>query len=151
MKNNKGITLVELTLYIMLLLIVIGVLTTINNFVFKNMNILKENSRYAAAFDKFNSYFVGDVKNNKHVVTTTDSSNLIITFEDGTNYIYDSKSKDIYRKKIKIATNVSAFTISKKTIIINNIEKEILSVNIIIGTSSQTAFNQNIDYTLKYW
>ena len=153
LKSNKGITLIELSIYIIVLSLVIGVLASIRNFFFKNMDIVKETSRYASAFDKFNSYFVKDVKNNNNAKIDSDAStgNLIITFEDGTNYIYNDSDDGIYRGKIKIATNVSAFTASKKTIVINNVEKEIISINIAIGTSNNTMFNKSIDYTLKYW
>lgn len=153
LKSNKGITLIELSVYIMALLVVVGVLASIRNFFFKNLDIVKETARYAASFDKFNSYFVKDVKNNKHVNISSDGStgNLIITFEDGTNYVYNYQDSGIYRGKVKIATNISAFTATSKTLVINNFEKEIISLNMVIGTSNNTLFNKSIDYTLKYW
>ena len=50
-----------------------------------------------------------------------------------------------------LLTNVKTFNVSKKTITINNVDKNILTVQIIIGNSSKTLFNRTIDYTLKYW
>ena len=72
-----------------------------------------------------------------------------ITFEDGITYIYNDNA--IYRDKVKIATNVTVFDAEKKTIIINNVEKEIVSIKIEIGNSAETVFSKSIDYTLKYW
>lgn len=148
-KSNKGITLAGLAAYMIVILIVLGILTTISTFFYDNLGIIQENARYAAQFDKFNSNFVSDVKKNKDV--SIDAENKTITFEDGTKYIYNSKDNGIYREQVKIATNVTYFYASKKVITINNVEKSIVTVEIIIGESSKTLFTKKIDYTLKYW
>ena len=36
-------------------------------------------------------------------------------------------------------------------IVIDNVDKEILTINIIIGDSNKNLINKQIDYTLKYW
>lgn len=152
-KSNKGITLIELSAYIIVLLLIVGVLASIRNFFFNNLDIVKKASRYAAAFDKFNSYFVQDVKNNKYVNVEKDnnSENVIITFENGDTYIYNKADEGIYKGKVKIATNVTLFNANKKTIMVSGVAKDIISVTIAIGTSSNEMFYKTIDYTLKYW
>ena len=153
LKSNKGITLIELSAYIILLLLVIGVLASIRGFFFNNLDIVRKASRYAASFDKFNSEFVKDVKNNKYASVETDetSGNIIITFESGDTYVYNASDEGIYKGKIKIATNVTSFNASNKTIMVNGVEKEIISISIAIGTSIDSMFYKSIDYTLKYW
>ena len=141
----------ELSVYLILILIVIAILSSLRVFFFKNLDIVKEASRYAASFDKFNSYFLEDVKNSKHVKIENTGGKLTIIFDDGMNYIYDTSTENIYRGKTRIASNISVFTINQKTITINNVEKEILSIEMRIGTSTDTAFDKKIDYTLKYW
>lgn len=150
-KSNKGITLLTLTIYVITLLIVLGLLSTIRTFFYKNIDIIERSSKYASSFDKFNSNFVSDVKNNQHAKIENTDSTTTITFENGTTYIYNAKDKGIYKGKIKIASEVTAFTANKKNVVIKNIQKEIISINIVIGNSSDNFFNKNIDYTLKYW
>ena len=43
------------------------------------------------------------------------------------------------------------YNIFKKTITINNVDKDILTIHIIIGNSTKTLMDKQIDYTLKYW
>lgn len=146
-KNQKGVTLTELVVYITVMLAVLGVMTSISSFFYNNLGIVKESAKYSAQFDSFNSYITVDIKNNKDVVV----KNKTLIFKDGTTYVYNEADEGIYRGNQKIATNVKTFNVSKKTITINNVDKNILTVQIIIGNSSKTLFNRTIDYTLKYW
>lgn len=149
LKSEKGITLTSLVIYIIVILIVLGIMATISTFFYSNLNIVRDSAKYASEFDKFNSYIVKDVKNNNKV--KVDSNIGPIIFEDGTTYVYNEKDKGIYRGKVKIATHVEGFNCSKKTITINNVDKDILTVEIIIGNSTKTLLNKRIDYTLRYW
>lgn len=146
-KNQKGVTLTELVVYITVMLAVLGVMASISSFFYSNLGIVKESAQYAAQFDSFNSYITVDAKNNKDVAV----KDKTLIFEDGTTYVYNEADEGIYRGNQKIATNVKTFNVSKKTITINNVDKNILTVQIIIGNSSKTLFNRTIDYTLKYW
>lgn len=150
MKSQNGVTLVQLTIYLIAMLVVIGMMTTLSNFFYGNINIIREASRYAAEFDKFNTHFVKDVESNNEVNITTTDGQVTIIFEDGTTYTYNS-DEGLYRGSVKISTNVKAFTATKKIITINNVDKDIVTVKIIIGNSTQTLFSKQIDYTLKYW
>lgn len=149
LKSEKGVTLMSLTTYISVMLIVIGIVATITTFFYGNFNIVRDVAKYSSEFDKFNSSIISDVKSNKHV--NVDNDNKTIIFEDGTTYKYNEKDSGLYRGQIKIATHVKHFSVSKKTIVINNVDKEILTINIIIGDSSKSLVNKQIDYTLKYW
>lgn len=144
-KNQKGITLTVLIIYITAMLMVVGILASISSFFHGNLGILKKSANYAAQFDIFNSYMIGDVKNNKDVKV----DGYTVIFEDGTTYVYEGDS--LYRGQEKVATNVTDFEVSKKTITINNVDKNILRIKLTLGNSSKTLFNKNIDYTLKYW
>ena len=149
LKSEKGVTLMSLTTYISVMLIVIGIVATITTFFYGNFNIVRDVAKYSSEFDKFNSSIISDVKSNKHV--NVDNDNKTIIFEDGTTYKYNKKDEGLYRGQIKIATHVKYFSVSKKTIVINNVYKEILTIKIIIGDSSKSLVNKQIDYTLKYW
>ena len=149
LKSEKGITLISLTVYIIVLSLVVGIMGTISNFFYGNLNIVKDTAKYSSEFDKFNSSIIADVKLNKHV--QVDSENKTIIFGDGTTYKYNPMDEGIYRGKNKIATHVTYFEASSKTIIVNDVNKEILTINVIIGTSDKKLIDKQIDYTLKYW
>ena len=148
-KSEKGIALMALTTYIIVMLIVVGIVATVSTFFYGNLNIVKDSAKYSCEFDKFNSSIISDVKSNKHV--NVDNDNKTIIFEDGTTYKYNDSDDGIYRGQNKIASHVKYFTISKKMIVIDNVDKEILTINIIIGDSNKNLINKQIDYTLKYW
>lgn len=144
MKKEKGITLISLILYILLLIIVIGMLSGISAMFYSNTGALEDNSRNLEEFNRFNMYFLENVKNNKTAIIK--DSNIII-FEDGTTYTYLETDKGIYKDKIKICNNIDYCTFSSKNEITNNTTKQIITVDIIINDSE----GYNNDYVLKYW
>lgn len=149
LKSEKGVTLTTLVIYIIVLVSVLGILATISTFFYKNVILIKESAQYAAEFDKFNVNFINDVKSNSEANVDIDTKT--ITFEDGTIYTYNETDKALYRNKVKISTHVDVFNIETKTISVHNVDKQIISVNIVIGNSSKTLLGKSIDYTLKYW
>ncbi len=149
LKSEKGVTLTTIVIYIIVLMAALGILATVSTFFYNNVVLVKDSAKYASEFDKFNASMVGDVKENKQV--KVDTINKTITFENGVTYIYKPEDRGIYREKVKIATNVDSFSVYQKTITVNNVDKQIISVNIIIGNSTKTLISKSIDYTLKYW
>ena len=148
-KSEKGVTLLGLTVYILTLSIVVGILASISSFFYGNVNLVIDSSRFAAEFNKFNVNFVNDAKKNNHA--NVKNGNTVI-FEDGTTYVYNEEDKGIYRGQVKIAKNVQVFNASKKTITINNVDKDIITIDISVGNyNNRTLFIKKIDYTLKYW
>lgn len=146
MKSQKGVTLVALVIYIVVLTVVISILAAVSAFFYKNVSYVKEQANYAPEFNKFNMYFVQDVKNNRNV--TVNGSTL--EFEDGTKYTFSIDQKAIYRDGTRIAKNVQAAVFQTSTETIRNTTKNIVNVNIAIGTTG-SLFTKNIDYVLKYW
>lgn len=149
LKSEKGITLTTLVIYTIVLMAALGILATISTFFYNNIILVKDSAKYASEFDKFNASIIHDVKENNQVVV--DEINKTITFENGVTYVYNEADKGIYRDKVKVATHVDVFNVSQKTISTNNFDKQIISVNIVIGNSTKTLINKSIDYTLKYW
>lgn len=149
LKSEKGITLLSLTVYIIIMLLVVGIVATVSNFFYGNINVVRDSAKYASEFDKFNSSLISDIKENKHVNTNNDEKTII--FEDGTTYKYNVEDEGLYRGKNKIASHVKYFTVTSKTITISNVNKEIITVHIIIGDSSKSLLDKQIDYTLRYW
>lgn len=147
MKSEKGITLISLIIYMIVMCLVVSMLAIFSDLFYSNTNYLKENSKYMSEYNKFNMYFIEDIKNNKNLLTIENNK---IEFEDGTVYNYKSDSDySIYRNKVKICTNIAycKFTQTEETI--NNTTKKIINVYMIINGTS--LFETNNQYVLKYW
>ena len=147
MKSNRGITLLSLIIYIIVLTFVVAMLATISDMFFSNTKYITDSGKYISEFNKFNMYFIEDVKNNKNTYEVTDNQ---IIFEDGTTYTYKTDPDNgIYRNKVKICTNIAfcKFTKSKKEE--ETITKNIIQVKMVIKSSK--LFEVTNEYVLKYW
>lgn len=147
MKTQKGITLLSLILYMIVLTIVIAMLGTISQLFFANTKYITENSRYVAEFNKFNMYFIEDVKKNQNIKKVTDNQ---VTFEDGTVYTYKpNPDNSIYRNEVKICKNIAYCKFTKKEEVVSNITKHIIELKMIIQGSH--LFETTNEYVLRYW
>lgn len=145
MKAEKGITLISLVVYIVLATIVIGIMATVSSYFFSNMNLIKNQDQYALEFNKFNMFFINDIKSNK----TATIEETKIVFEDGTTYTYNQTEKTIYRNTTKIANEIQQIQFSKDTYQVNNTAKTLVNVHMSIGKNKN--FDKTIEYVLKYW
>ena len=129
----------------MLLLIVIGILANISKNFYSNTEYIKDLGKYTAEYNKFNMYFIEDVKNNKNLYSSEPNK---IVFEDGTIYTYAQNS--IYRNKVEICNKIDNCVFEQKEEIDkNNFTKKIINVKLQIKGSKQ--FVTENDYVLKYW
>ena len=160
MKSERGVTLTALVIYIMVATIVISVIAVKNANFFENTQIIKEQDKYAVEFNKFNMFFINDVKNNK----TANVETKKIVFEDGTTY--ELKGTDIYRGETKIASRIQLLEFTSETTQVDNTTKNLIKVHLIIGKNTNSTnnakqdkinknindrFNKTIEYVLKYW
>lgn len=144
-KSEKGITLVALVAYMLILTLVIGVLTTISTFFYTNIGEVVNSPKYINEFNKFAMFFATDVKNYKNATVT----NNTIEFEDGPVYTYQNNF--IYRNDVRIAQNIIGcnFTLSPYTV--NTVSKNIINVDLQIGKNAEDSITQNLSFTLRYW
>ena len=148
-KSEKGVTLLALTIYMIVLTAVLGMMTVLSNLFYNNVYTLQDTVENAGDFDTLNSSLIIDAKANTSV--RVDESTKTIVFGDGTTYTYNEEEKTIYRGEFKVASHVKYFNVTSSTKTVDNVEKEILTIKVIIGDSTQNLINQTIDYTLKYW
>lgn len=145
MKKESGITLTSLIIYIITIMMVMGILSTISKYFYSNVSYISEMGKYVSEYNKFNMYFVKDVKNNTDIYSI---SNNKIVFEDGNIYTYSNGA--IYRNKVKICSNIKQCIFKKiEETDKNNFTKKIINVNVLIDGSK--AFVGENDYVLKYW
>lgn len=145
LKNNKGVTLISLIVYIFVVTIVLSILTVVFSNFDKNKDLAEDKGKYIAELDKMALYFIRDSKNNIDANVEVDQ----VVFADGTNYKYEKEEKSIYRNKVKIAQNIEYCTFLRQKISSGGVNKVMITVDII---PSGYEINRRItDYILKYW
>lgn len=110
MKNNKGVTLTSVIIYVIGMAIVIGTISTLTSFFYNNIEVSEINDDSTTQYTKFSSIFLEEInKENNFIVdckTTTENGEKIsyIIFYTGNQYTF--KNNSIYKNKIKICQNI---------------------------------------------
>ena len=143
MKSEQGVTLTSLVIYIAVATVLISTMAVMSSHFFANIQLVKNQSDYVVEYNKFNMFFIQDVKANKaaSIIGTT------IVFEDGTKYEY--KDESIYRNDKKIAKNIRTASFEPATYTVNNVTKNLIKVNLNIGVEKKS-YQKQIEYVLKY-
>ena len=103
MKSEKGVTLISLTIYIIVMSIVVGIIAVISGIFFKNINDLEETNPLEE-YTNFNTYFSNEVNKEGIKVLKYDSDYII--FDNGVQYTFIQENKGIYMNKVKICKDV---------------------------------------------
>ena len=133
--NNKGITLISLTLYIIITLIVLcglGILAT--NFR-KNINNVKMQNSREIEFDKLNLQLLEETKKDGNKVSVSQSNSTKLVFTSGNTYTFDSEENVIFlNDNITVASNISEaeFSVQEKNM------KQILTVNVTVSNKQRS-------------
>lgn len=146
MQGEKGITLISITIYVIVMLIVISVITVLTSYFYTNVDINSVSEDLNQQYTKFNSYFTEEVnkKGNKllkigQIESDTGNQNYII-FSSGNQYTYVPQNQGIYRNQVKIAQNITGCTFSSK--------KEVNGKTTITVTITGKNFEKTTTYTL---
>ena len=146
MKSDKGITMITLIIYIILIMFVIVAMSTVTSSFYSNINDYDKESENALAFSKFNMYFINDIKKRNVRVTDIGDDFITLAYEkdidnknkieddriDVTNketvYIqYSIQNESLYRDKVKICDKVNDSNISYDRM------TNVINVHLIIG------------------
>ena len=124
MQNEKGVTLISVTIYIIVMLIIVAVITVLTSYFYRNIDINSVSQDLNGQYTKFNSYFTEEVnkRGNKLLEigeTENESGNgnqKYIIFSSGNQYTYIPENKGIYMNQVKIAENITGcdFTSNKE-------------------------------------
>ena len=60
-KSNKGMSLVSLIIYLLAVIVVVGIVTRISSFFYKNVDETTEDTISNSEFIKFNTYFTKEI------------------------------------------------------------------------------------------
>ena len=124
MQNEKGVTLISVTIYIIVMLIIVAVITVLTSYFYRNIDINSVSQDLNGQYTKFNSYFTEEVnkRGNKLLeIGETENENgngtqKYIIFSSGNQYTYIPENKGIYMNQVKIAENITGcdFTSNKE-------------------------------------
>lgn len=143
MKEEQGITLISLIVYVMLMTFIVAIISSITASFYTNVSEFDTESESAVAFSKFNMVFINDIKrenaeiygySNDYVIlsyttetVTTDSSGVSVSGTETEMVEYLVQNNILYRNKVKICENVNDILFTVDTT--NNT----INVNMIIG------------------
>lgn len=141
MKSQEGITLISLTIYIVVMVIVIAMISVISGYFYSNIDEVSDTIDPLIEYTKFNSFFTDEVNHsNIRVLECLQNGNYIV-FDNGVQYTFIAENKGIYRNKVKICKEVESCTFDYQ---IQN-GKNVVVVKLKIGTDKE----RNVTYTLK--
>lgn len=140
MKGQKGITLISLTIYIIVMAIVVGIVATISTYFYTNQNAASSQIEPLTEYTKFNSFFVDEI--NHEGIQVLECKENYIAFNNGVQYTFVPENKGIYRNRIKISKGIQNCTFNYT---IENGRKKV-TVNM---QSEEGNFTKQETYTLK--
>ena len=91
MKQEKGITLVSLIMYVAVMIIVLAVMSSVITNFYKNNQSLDARVEEILEFNKFNTYFLKEIKlynNNIDSIKSEDGKTYIL-FSSGNSFLFD--------------------------------------------------------------
>lgn len=116
MKSDKGITLISITIYVIVMAIVVGVVAIISTFFYSNMNDTAQDLDPITEYTKFNSFFSDEVNHSNIKILecgTTENGQNYIAFDNGVQYTFIPENQGIYRNQVKIANGVTNCTFTR--------------------------------------
>ena len=148
MENQKGITLVSLSVYIIGMMVIIAIVATLTTFFYKNINNIDDND-ISTDYTKFTKIFSSEINKSGNTVVEAktyienDKKVSYIIFSSGNQYTYKEENKSIYQNNIKICTKIDNCEFSYSY---QNSQYKI-NVELIAGNISLTGENKNV-YTM---
>lgn len=133
MKKENGITMISLVVYVVVMAIVLVIMTSIINNFYNNTSTVKGNVEEVVSFNKFNNYFLKEVKSYNNEIDSISSDYILFA----TGNSFSIKDDVIYYNNIEICDGVESMQI-------NLVESDI--VNITINFEN---FNKSISYKVE--
>lgn len=104
MKSEKGITLISLTLYLMVMVFVMAIIMYVSGFFHTNVTGIKEQSKETSEFTKFNSFFIEEVKKEGNSILYVSHDKKYIIFSSDNRFTF--RNNAIYLNNQSICGNV---------------------------------------------
>ncbi len=138
MKSQKGVTLVSVAIYIVVMLIIVAVISRISAVFYKNVKNTTGQAGAYTEYTKFNNYLTKEINikgNEVRACQNTSDMNYIIFSTTQNQYSFVKSDNSIYRNKARICKNVDNCSITYDE------NTKIISVYLKINS---------VEYNLKY-
>lgn len=114
MKQNKGITIMSLIVYVIAMTIAIGIIATISTRFYANVNELNVQTQSVGTYTKLNSFITNEIntKNNTPIYPSKGEGDDSYCIFSQTNNQYTFQDNSIYLNNIKICANIESCTFS---------------------------------------
>lgn len=140
MKSKKGVTLLTLMIFVVGMTIIVGIVTVITNYFYRNIMQMEANNSSSAEYNKFNVSFLEEVKTyGNKLIEIADN---YVVFSSGNKYLFQDNK--IYKNKITIVKDVANCTFDFE----QYEAKQIVSVDITLG--GEKGFTSKMDYVVSY-
>ena len=110
MKNEKGITLISLIIYLIILTVFIAIVANMTRSFYSNVSEFEEGTESAVSVLKFNMYFLNDIKKENASVKEINNDHIKISYKngEGINVVtqYSIQDHALFKDKIKICDKV---------------------------------------------
>ena len=136
MKKEKGITLISLIVYIVVLIVVLSIASMITSQFYGNTKTLQGNVDEILEFNKFNNYFLKEIKTSNNAVEKIENINSnYILFKTGNSFLLQGNA--IYYNDIKVCEKVKNMIISlgKNG---DSLDETVINVTVEFETFSKT-------------
>ena len=140
MKNQNGITLMSLVIYIIVFIIVVGIMGTIINRFYNNNYTLEEHTQELIEFNNFNTYFLKEIKKIDNKIDKVEDTYIL--FSSGNSFSYNNEK--IYYNNIPISEGVKEMNINY--LIENDIEirEDVICVELVFEN-----FRKSMKYKIE--
>ena len=78
MKSQKGVTLISLTIYVIVMTIVIGIVSVVSTYFYKNVGVALETVNPVTQYNNFNIFFTDEI-NHQNIRTIKNAGKLYVS------------------------------------------------------------------------
>lgn len=136
MKNQNGITLSSLVIYVIAMTIAIAVISSVITNFYSNTNSIQADTKEVIEFNKFNAYFLKEIKTLNNKVDRLEDKYILFT--SGNSFSYSNSS--IYYNNTVICRDVKNITFSFP----ESENRDIINVNIEFDN-----FQKSLNYKIE--
>ena len=109
MKDQKGITLISLIIYVILITLVVAGVSLLTSSFYKNVREFDNESDNVVSYTKFNMHFLNDIKEDKILIDEYQDNYIILVNEKDLGDVsiqYSIQNGALYRNKVKICDDI---------------------------------------------
>ena len=125
MKTENGITIISITIYVIVMMLVVSLMAVMTNYFYKNVDYTNIRNQFNMQYTTINNYFSEEANLENNMILEineitneeTGTKQKWIIFSNKNQYTYIEKNKSLYRNNIKIARDIESFEVTQ---VVNN-------------------------------